>query len=292
MKTRRAESSRDRNWLASGVLLLLLCAGLSKPAKGQCRDSDFVTEAPVAAASRPTESSAPDPIQVGVTEVEMGYTHAWLAGSSSQNVMSSLVKLGVWCNIELRWSATSFVSNGTPGTTQSGFGDNYLASQYRFHRETKQLPSMAAGYAVKFPSGNPVVGLGSGSTDHLAMLMMGKNFKRMNAVANVNYFAIGQGQGQYDHKAEVTLDLTIPVKGRWGAIAEVYYDSHLNRENAAYVGSTWGVTYTRNARLVFDGGVYAALSHGPGAPSNTLFVGVSYAVGTIYHRPPKKNPAE
>jgi len=257
----------------------------------QCRADDFPgSEGIVAAPSRPVESNAPDPIQVGVTEVETGFTRSWVSGDTTQNAMSNLIKLGAWCNIEVRWSTNGFVTNTAAGTTESGFGDNYLTAQYRFHRETKQVPSMAFGYTVKFPSADPLAGLGSGHLDQEVMLMFSKMVRKTSVVINVNYFGIGQGNGAYDTKSEVALEASRPLHKRWGALGEIYYDSHLNAANAAYGNSTWALTYTVNPRLVFDGGAYVGLSHGPGAPGNSIFVGVSYAIGDLYrvgiHRRP------
>jgi len=274
------------------LLVSLVWTGLTcaRDSWAQCRPDDFPgSEGIVAAPSRPVESSAPDPIQVGVTEVETGFTHSWMSGSSTQNAMSNLIKLGAWCNIEVRWSTNGFVSNTAAGTTESGFGDNALTAQYRFHRETKRVPSLAVGYAVKFPSADPLAGLGSGHLDQEAILMLSKTVKKASVVINANYFGIGQGNGVYDTKTEITLAVSRPLHKRWGAVGEIYYDSHLNAANAAYGNSTWALTYTINPRLVFDGGAYVGLSHGAGAPGNSLFVGISYVIGDLYrvsnHRP-------
>ena len=130
---------------ALSFLLLIVSAS----AQAQCRDSDFVGKDGIAAApSRPVESSSPDPIQVGVTETEMGFSRSWVTSDSSQNALSNLIKLGAWCNVEIRWSVNSLVSNTVSSTTNTGFGDNTLAGQYRFHRESPKTPSMALGYMV------------------------------------------------------------------------------------------------------------------------------------------------
>ena len=154
---------------------------------------DFVGKDGIAAApSRPVESSSPDPIQVGVTETEMGFSRSWVTSDSSQNALSNLIKLGAWCNVEIRWSVNSLVSNTVSSTTNTGFGDNTLAGQYRFHRESPKTPWSALRYMVKFRSPNPVIGLGSGQSDQMVMLLLGKTVKKFSIVMNANYFAIGQ----------------------------------------------------------------------------------------------------
>lgn len=268
------------------ILLLFVLLALPFELSAQCKDSDFPGRDGITAMpSRPVESSSPDPIPVGVTQVESGLAHSWVTSDSSQFALSNLIKMGPWCNVEVRWSAGTFLRDTSTSTIQSGFGDNFLAAQYRFHRESANLPSMAAGYMVKFASADRAAGLGSGYRDHMVMLLFGKTIKKFSVVVNANYFAIGAGNGHYDNKTELTFDASRPLKGRWGAIAEIYYDSHLNAANAAYGNSTWALTYTLNPRLIFDGGAYLGLSNGPGVPGNSVFFGVTYALGSLYHKP-------
>jgi hypothetical protein len=260
--------------------------------RAQCKISDFPgVEGVSASPSRPVESSSPDPIQTGVAEFETGFAYSWMGSDSSQSLFSNLVKFGAWCNVEVRWSANSFVSNATPVFTQSGFGDNFLAAQYRFHRESKKLPSMAVGYTIKFDSANPATGLGSGYTDQLVMVMFAKNVGKFSIVSNINFFQIGVGSGNFRHKNEYTLEVSHPIKGRWGVLGEVYYDTHLNQANVAYANSTWGVTYTLRPRLVMDSGSYISFSRGPGIPGKAAFIGASYAFANLYPKSVIPHPA-
>jgi hypothetical protein len=282
---------RPNNWnfltpVQFHSVLMFLFLSLPSLLHAQCRDTDFPGKDGIAAApSRPVESSSPDPIQTGVTETEIGLTRSWVTSNSSQYAVNNLLKLGAWCNVEIRWGVTSLVSNTVASSRSTGLGDNTLTVQYRFHRESARTPSVAAGYTVKFPSADPAAGLGSGQTDHMVMFMLGKTVKKYSIVMNVNYFAIGQPGGSYDHKGEWTLEVSRPLKGHWGVLGEVYYDSHLNSANAAYGNSTWGLTYTVNPRLVFDGGAYLGLSNGSGVPGNSAFFGVTYAIGSLYGKP-------
>ena len=270
-----------RTYLVIFLVLGLFCQ--RSKVMAQCRNSDFPGKDGIAAApARPTESSAPDPIQTGVVEFETGLAHNWVNGGGAQNTLSMLTKFGAWCNVELRWSTNPFFDDTTTPTPHAGLGDSFFAAQYRFHRESSRLPSMAVGYTVKVPTAKASLGLGSGETDHMAMLLLGKNVKRVNVLTNFNYYAIGQGHGRYDTKAEVTLEASLLVKGRWGAIGEVFYNSRLNASNVAYRSSTWAVTYAFSPRLIIDAGTNVGLSRGPGAPGKTAFVGCSYAVGDLY----------
>jgi hypothetical protein len=93
---------------------LLAPLSISSPTviQAQCQTADFPGKDGVAAApSRPVESSSPDPIQVGVSETEMGFSHSWVATNSSQNALTNLIKLEAWCNVEIRWGVGSLLSN-------------------------------------------------------------------------------------------------------------------------------------------------------------------------------------
>ena len=267
-------------WVAAVVALVMLSAPCLS---AQCKDSDFAGSGVAAAPSRPNESAAPDPIQVGVVEVETGLTRTWLGNDSHQNVFSNLIKIGAWCNVEVRWSANSYMMQNLGTQNSRGVGDNFFTSQYRFVRESKQLPSLAIGYTVKFPSASLADNLGSGQTDHLLTFMAGKTIHKFSIISNFSRFWIGEPGGTYDGKYEATLAVTRPLHGKFGVIGEVYGDSRLNAANDPFANSTWALTYTVNPRLVFDSGAYVGLTSGAGAPGKSFFFGATYALGDIYH---------
>jgi hypothetical protein len=267
------------------AIFVTVAGGILCPAAlaGQCQPSDFPESGDTAAApSRPTESNAADPIGTGIVETEAGFTHMWINDTTSQYLFTNMFKIGLWCNVEIRWSANSYMGNNVSGSLHNGFGDNFLAGQYRFHRESKLLPSMSVGYTVKFDSANPVNLLGSGYIDHVFTFMFGKNVGKTSLLANASYFVVGTGGGHFNEKTEWTLSASRPVYGKIGVIGEVFYDSHLNRSNLAYGNSTWALTYNYSPRLVIDSGAYVAFNRGAGVPGTAAFVGVSYAIGNLY----------
>ena len=64
------------------------------------------------------------------------------------------------------------------------------------------------------------MGLGSGQSDQMVMLLLGKTVKKFSIVMNANYFAIGQPGSHYDHKSEWTLEVSRPLKGHWGVLGK------------------------------------------------------------------------
>jgi hypothetical protein len=263
----------------SCVLAAVMLLGAASPA--QCKPADFPEKGAVTAApTRPIESSSPDPVQTGVLQAELGWSHTWLTQSASANSLSNLVKLGLWCNTEIRWNMASYTSASAGGTTVSGMGDNFIAGQYRLLRETSHRPSTAIGYTIK--SATAGAGLGSGATDHAATLMLGKTVRGFTGIFNATYFAMGQPNGGSNAKGEWTVAISHLLKHRFAFTGEVYADSRLNAANDAYGNSTWVLTYIHNPRLVFDVGSSLALTSGAGAPGNAIFGGVTYALGDLY----------
>jgi hypothetical protein len=266
-------------WRMLASVAATLMWASSWAAAGTCH----VPEDPVAAApTRPIETNFPDPVQTGVVQVESGWAHTFVGGGVSQDGLSSLIKLGAWCNTEIRWSVGSYNFLGGNGTSVSGMGDNYLTGHYRLFAERRYRPSTAVSYTVKFPSGDPGQGLGSGRADHIANLMLGKTVRHVSVVVDAFYFWVGQGSGQSNTKGELTLAISRPVWRRWSVTGEVYGDSRLNAANRAYANSTWVVNYNYSPRLIFDGGATVALTSGPGTPAKSAFLGVTYALGNLY----------
>ena len=251
--------------------------------EAQCRTSDFPDPAgPVAAPTRPTESFPADPIQTGVVQLESGWTHTWYAGESSQNALPTMVRYGVWCNMELRWNANLYVSESNGSVTNTGFGDNSVGVQYRFVRESAHRPALAFAYSMKFPTADLSEGLGSGKRDQVFTLIASKTIRGFSVVVNASYFSIGQPLGGSDGKGEWTLAVSHTLKGRLGAEGEVFGDSRLNAANVGYTDSTWAFTYSVSRRVVIDAGTYVGLTSGPGAPGKSAFAGITYALAELY----------
>jgi hypothetical protein len=102
----------------------------------------------VANANRSTVADPAEISELGVVELEYGWEHGWLPGAVRGNIFGALVKFSVACNLEIRWSPDTFITQGR----QRGIGDNWIGAQYRFRRQTARVPTLAASYALKIPS--------------------------------------------------------------------------------------------------------------------------------------------
>ena len=215
-------------------------------------------------------------------QIESGWAHTYVGGGVAQDGFNSLMKLGVWCNAEVRWTVSDYNFLSGSGPHVAGMGDNWLTAHYRLFPESRRRPSTAVSYTVKFPSADSTVGLGSGSRDHILNLMFGKSIRHFAVTGDLFYFFIGQGSGQYNTKAEASLAVSHVLWRKWSATGEVYGDSRLNAANKPYANSTWVLNYAYSPRLIFDGGASVAFTSGPGAPANTVFLGATWALGNLY----------
>ena len=100
---------------------------------------DLITANP----NRPTVSNPAHVTQFGVMELEYGPDRTWPQEGISQTSGNGLLKFGLLCDIELRWNTTSFLSQTDATGTHSTFGDNWLGTEIRFHRQSTWLPTMA-----------------------------------------------------------------------------------------------------------------------------------------------------
>ncbi len=237
----------------------------------QCKNADFPEAGgPTAIPARPVETYAADPIQVGVLQIESGWSHTW-AGGSQLDTQSPMLRFGPWCNVEVRI---------TSPVTLGGFGDALIGGQYRFVRESKRVPALAAGFTVKEPTAGDA--LGSGRRDESVTLMANKTIHGFALAANTSFFAIGRLDGGHDGKGEWSVAVSHTLRGQLGAIAEVYFDSRLNQSSPSYTNSTWALTYNVGRRIVIDSGAYVALSPGAASPGRSIFAGVTYSLANVY----------
>src|ERR1700739_1753845 len=116
--------------------------------------------------NRPTVSNPAHVTQYGVLELEYGWDHYWLEGDIRQASMTGLLKFGILCDVELRWTTTPLLSQTDSQGTHRTFGDNWLGTEIRLHRQTTTLPTLAFSYAFKLPSATTAGELGTGKVDH------------------------------------------------------------------------------------------------------------------------------
>jgi hypothetical protein len=231
--------------------------------------------------NRPTVANPADITQYGVLELEYGVDHTWLEGNIHQTSLGGLLKFGLLCDLELRWTMGSFLSQADSTGTHSTFGDNWLGTQVRVYRQTRRVPSLAFGYALKIPSASTDDGLGSGRVDHSFGFLGSKDIAHIHFDFNATHYWIGRaGTSGFDQNDQLNLAFSRPIHGGLAFTGEFYGDTELNQITPGFVSSLWALTYAINPRLVIDGGFEGGLTSG--GPHRHIFTGLTYAIGNVY----------
>jgi len=254
---------------------------LTVPAAGQWmgKQTGCYADAIAANPNRPTVANPADITQYGVLELEYGWDRVWPLKGVTQTSANGLLKFAVLCDVELRWNTTSFLSQTDASGTHRTFGDNWLGPQIRFYKQTRRVPSMAFGYAVKIPSAGTEDGLGSGSVDHSFTFLASKDVAKIHFDFNASQFWIGGGTG-FNRNQQYNLAFSRAIRGPLQFTGEFYGDTRLNSSTPGFVSSLWALTYTATPRLVIDGGLEAGLSSG--GPHRHVFLGATWAIANLY----------
>ena len=144
--------------------------------------------------NRPTVADPADISQYGVLEIEYGFDRTWPEPGTTQTSPGGLLKFAVLCDVELRWTTTSFVSQTESNETVHGFGDNWLGLQARIYKQTRRVPTLAFGYAAKIPSASEQKGLGSGHVDHALTFLASKDIAGIHFDFKRHSFPVGTRQ--------------------------------------------------------------------------------------------------
>jgi len=235
----------------------------------------------VANPNRPTVANPADITQYGVLELEYGWDRVWPEENVHQTSFGGLLKFGLLCDVELRWTTTSFQWQTNPSSTESGIGDNWIGPQIRIYKQTRRVPTIAFGYAAKIPSASSQKGLGSGEVDHALTFLASKDIAGFHFDFNETHFWIGQGSARgFSQNDQLNLAFSHKIRGPLQITGEFYGDTRLDQSTAGFASSLWALTYTIAPRLVIDSGFEAGLTSG--GPHRHVFVGVTYSIGNFY----------
>ena len=274
------------------ALLIGVClAGIDSPAFAQCKSGG---EEPVVAASpsQPVVTDSPDTIATGVGELEYGWQRAWLGGGgSSASASGTMFKMGVFRNFEFRTYFTAWQTSSVAAEpVVEGIGDTWLTGQYRFHRQSRELPALALHYTLKQPTADAQLGLGSGARDQIVAISAGKDYRQTSFNFETKYIRLGEPDHQTASRCEeYSFNATHNVIRNFALTGEIYSDTRHSAGGAGLVSTLWTIGFSPKPRLVFDTGIDVGLTHG--APDKRFFAGVSYALGDLYkplrhHRQP------
>jgi hypothetical protein len=240
--------------------------------------------------NRPTVANPADITQYGVLELEYGWDHGWPAAGQRFSDAGGLVKFGLLCDVELRWTTTSFLSQTDSSGTQRGFGDNWIGPQIRFVHQSAHVPAIAVSYAVKIPSASAAKGLGSGSVDHQFTLLASKDILGFHFDFNASAFLIGRpgasgfdSNGQFNLAFSHTLYKTLQVQG------ELYGNTQLNAATPGFASGLAALVWFVTPRLEIDAGMDTGMTQF--APRRRIFAGFTYSIANLYRAAKRHEPS-
>lgn len=276
------QNLRDRNFLFPLFLgLLLFLCPVTLCAQFMGHQTGCYSPSIVANPNRPTIADPADITQYGVLEIEYGSDRTWVGAGDRLGSLAGLLKFGLLCDVELRWTTTSFLWLDDSAGNRHGTGDNWLGPQVRIYRQTTHVPSMAFSYAVKIPSASNEKALGSGRVDHQLTFLATKDIFGTHFDFNTSYFLIGrEGAPGFDRNAQLNLAFSHRLKGHLAFTGEFYGNTELNSATPGFASTLWALTYAISPRLVIDGGVDVGLTHA--APQKRVFVGLTYSIANLY----------
>jgi hypothetical protein len=234
----------------------------------------------VANPNRPTISDPADITQVGIVEMEYGYTRTTVGGGRD-NDLGGLLKFAVLCDLEFRWTPDNFHNAVAGGATQNGVGDNWIGAQYRYHHQTRHIPTISFRYEVKIPTASPAKGFGSGATAHSLTFMASKDIGKYHFDYNLGYLIAGHPARSYDRNYNLALAFSRALRGSLGITGEGYGQTKVD-VSPAFASALLALTYGVTPRLVIDSGYDVGVTHG--SPGNHFFVGFTYAIIDLYSR--------
>jgi Putative MetA-pathway of phenol degradation len=265
------------------LVTLLASVGASDPAVAQWmgKQTGCYADSIAANPNRPTVSNPAHVTQYGILELEYGLDRQWPQEGVRQTSSGGLLKFGLLCDIELRWNTTSFLSQTDATGTHTSFGDNWLGTEIRFHRQTTRLPTMAFSYAFKVPSASAENGLGTGRVDHSFTFGASATVAHFNFDFNFTEFLVGQPTASgFDTNQQLALAFSHAIHGKLQFAGEFYGDTQLNPTTPGFASSLWALTYTVVPRLVIDGGFEVGLT--TGGPHRHAFLGLTYSIANLY----------
>ena len=261
---------------------LLWCLAATHPAVGQWmgKQTGCYADAIAANPNRPTVSNPAHVTQFGVVELEYGLDRTWPQEGIRQTAGNGLLKFGALCDVELRWNTTSLLSQTDATGTHSTFGDNWLGTEVRVHRQTTWLPTMALSYSFKIPSASTENGLGTGRVDHEFTFGASETVAHFTLDFNFTRFFIGRPACGFGQNQQLTLAFSHFIYKKLQFAGEFYGQTQLNNATAGFASSLWALTYAVTPRFVIDGGFEAGLTSG--GPHRHAFGGITYSIANLY----------
>jgi hypothetical protein len=95
------------------------------------------------------------------------------------------------------------------GDRTSGFGDVSIATKIRFTSESETRPALGARFGARLPTADPEKGVGLGTTDFFASLLVAKTVQSVRTVGNVGFVVLGNPENGQEPATALAFGVSV-----------------------------------------------------------------------------------
>ena len=221
---------------------------------------------------RPTVATHAGTVAPGWFEVESGIEVDHVSPGVSSLSTPTLLKFGVVSHLQFDLMVTTV----RPSSAQPlGFGDASIAVKWRLLDDAPLVGDFALQPSLKFPTGSPARGTGTGTTDVSLLAISSHDLGPVALDINVGYTRRNT-PGAAANAMVWTVSTGTTVAGRWALAAELF--GYPGFGQPASVGFLAGPTCAVRPWLVLDAGFIARVA---GDQSPALYAGLTWNVGRL-----------
>lgn len=219
---------------------------------------------------------------VGVLNIGYGYgNYSRAEGFRSSDTGTLIIDFAATDKIGFDLQIDTINGNKVAGFPRSnGFGDVRLTSQLDVLDESKDAPSFAVSYFIKFPTGSAAKGLGSGRFDQKFATLFSKTVKGTAIDFNAALLVNGEpGENGYVTGGEFSASVSRDLSKKFNLLGEVYGETKDSDQPKGWFASGVG-TYQLNKKTSLNFSVIVGLT--PNSPRYGGTFGITFTLGNLY----------
>ncbi|MFN8011349.1 MAG: hypothetical protein U0P81_08085 [Holophagaceae bacterium] len=227
--------------------------------------------------NRPSFANPATTTQPGVAELEFGLQQSLPGDGSRSDTQPTLLKVGLTEHVELRlgWNGLARIRSAE-GATATGGTDPSLGFTWRVLDQGTFGTDVALSAYGTWPRASVAKGIGTGTADREAALLVSKDFGDLHGDLNVLETWVGRAGGGHARQPAAALAFGYRLRGPWSLGAELYAIG-ASAAGPRTVSTLWNLACQVSSRLVLDAGVDRGLNRD--APRWNRFVGLTWGVG-------------
>lgn len=227
--------------------------------------------------NRPSFANPATTTQPGVAELEFGLQQSLPGDGGRSDTQPTLLKLGLTEHVELRlgWNGITRKRSADGGRTTGGT-DPSLGLTWRLLDQGAFGADVALSAYRTWPRASVAKGIGSGTADQEAAILVSKDFGDLHTDLNFLETWAGQPGGGHARQPAAALAFGYKLRGPWSLGAELYAIG-ASAAGPRTLSTLWNLAFQVSSRLVLDAGVDRGLNRD--APRWNRFVGLTWGAG-------------